>query len=76
MTSEFYFNLSNAIFVLEQEEVSLSLKEDLGRLGLGLVNQSRVIRGMPTARLWRYRNARRKQDREDELRDDEEMNLK
>lgn len=33
MASEFYINLSNAIFVLEQEEVSLSLKEDLGRLG-------------------------------------------
>lgn len=76
MASEFYINLSNAIFVLEQEEVSLSLKEDLGRLGLGLVNQSGVIRGMPTARLWQYRNDRRKQDREDELRDDEEMNLK
>lgn len=33
MASEFYIDLSNAIFVLEQEEVSLSLKEDLGRLG-------------------------------------------
>lgn len=33
MASEFYIDLSNAIFVLEQEEVSLTLKEDLGRLG-------------------------------------------
>lgn len=33
MASEFYIDLSNAIFVLEQEEVTLSLKEDIGRLG-------------------------------------------
>lgn len=35
MASEFYIDLSNAIFVLEQEEVSFSLKEDLERLGAG-----------------------------------------
>lgn len=68
MASEFYIDLSNAIFVLEQEEVYWKTR--------GLLNQSGVIRGMPTARRRRYGNGRRKQDREGELKDDEVMSLK